>query len=85
MEPIDVENTLVKYSTRVIEPTCLLQVAEILCPNKARLSISGWFHGPDVGREAPPMEAQPPLSVPAPTCVRSTVFSVVNVYHRLDT
>lgn len=36
------------------------QVAEVLSEDKARLSISGWFHGPKLPRPPPMVETLPP-------------------------
>ncbi|XP_063962923.1 prolyl 3-hydroxylase OGFOD1-like [Lytechinus pictus] len=39
-----------------VTPKSFHQVSEILNPDKCRLSVSGWFHGPTVPRPAPYLE-----------------------------
>lgn len=42
------------------------QVSEVLSPNKERLSISGWFHGPPLQRPPPYEEPEPLYTPPKP-------------------
>ena len=45
-------------------------MSEVLSVKKLRLSISGWFHGPDVPRPEPALVPRPPMSDPVLADVR---------------
>ncbi|XP_070562751.1 prolyl 3-hydroxylase OGFOD1-like [Ptychodera flava] len=44
-----------------VTPVSFHQVAEVLCQDKTRLSVSGWFHGPPVDRPQPYVQPPDPL------------------------
>jgi Rps23 Pro-64 3,4-dihydroxylase Tpa1-like proline 4-hydroxylase len=47
-----------------VTPASFHQVSEVLSAAKTRLSISGWFHGPDVSRPTPALLPGPVMSDP---------------------
>ncbi|XP_049642068.1 prolyl 3-hydroxylase OGFOD1 [Suncus etruscus] len=52
-------NTLVFFE---VSPVSFHQVSEVLCEDKSRLSISGWFHGPSITRPLTYFESPIPRS-----------------------
>ncbi|XP_033636963.1 prolyl 3-hydroxylase OGFOD1-like [Asterias rubens] len=44
-----------------VNPVSFHQVAEVLCEDKCRLSVSGWFHGSQIDRPTPYIEPKPEL------------------------
>jgi hypothetical protein len=49
-----------------VTPASFHQVSEVLQSMKTRLSISGWFHGPEVPRPLPKPLPPPPMTPPIP-------------------
>ncbi|XP_044290039.1 prolyl 3-hydroxylase OGFOD1 isoform X2 [Varanus komodoensis] len=66
-EPLQVIKSLVPSWNSLaffeVSPVSYHQVSEVISKDKCRLSVSGWFHGPTIGRPARHVEA-PPLRVP---------------------
>ncbi|XP_062592706.1 prolyl 3-hydroxylase OGFOD1-like [Saccostrea cucullata] len=58
---IPVQNSFVFFE---VTPASFHQVEEVLTEDKTRLSISGWFHGPQVDRPPPYIETLPAPCLP---------------------
>ncbi|XP_074641970.1 prolyl 3-hydroxylase OGFOD1-like [Tubulanus polymorphus] len=46
-----------KFAFFEVSPVSFHQVAEVLTEDKTRLSVNGWFHGPNIKRPSPYVEA----------------------------